>query len=292
MYYKLNDVEIRGICKERLESLEYWLRRIIDETLSKKFGDYINYSDEHGNKLIKSEFAKFLLARKANEPERYPRLVDAILLDDAINIICNPNLYRNHFAEILNTAFPDGQMEARTFMMRLVPARNALSHANPISIRQAEQIICYSNDIIDSIKKYYTEKNMDNEYNVPLILKVTDSFGNVFYRNQMGGVHDGGIMMNFLDNPRYNLRVGDTISLEIEVDPSFDEDEYIISWSSTKNFGEPRPEGKKAVIKITEKQVSQQFDVQCNIKSNKGWHRMHNGSDDFMLFYYKVLPPI
>jgi len=292
MYYKLNDVEIRGICKERLESLEYWLRRIIDETLSKKFGDYINYSDEHGNKLIKSEFAKSLRSRKTNEPERYPRLVDAILLDDAINIICNPNLYKNHFAETLNLAFPDGQTEARTFMMRLVPARNALSHANPISIRQAEQIICYSNDIIDSIKKYYTEKNMDNEYNVPLILKVTDSFGNVFYRNQMGCVHDGGIMMNFLDNPRYNLRVGDTIALEIEIDPSFDEDEYTISWASTKNFGEPRPEGKKAVIKITEKQVSQRFDIQCNIKSNKKWHRMHNGSDDFMLFYYKVLPPL
>lgn len=30
MYYKLNDVEIRGICKERLESLEYETYKISD----------------------------------------------------------------------------------------------------------------------------------------------------------------------------------------------------------------------------------------------------------------------
>lgn len=134
--------------------------------------DYLAYIHSNGDRLIKNEIVKSLQARKANEPHRYPRLIDAVLLDDAINIISNPNLYNKHFHEIFKSAYPDGREEARTFMKKLIPARNSLSHANPISTRQAEQVICYSNNIIDAIKKYYTLKNMDNEYNVPLILKI------------------------------------------------------------------------------------------------------------------------
>lgn len=290
MYYKMTDSEIRSFCKEKLESLEYWLRRIIDETLSASYGDYVNFTDEHGNKLINSAITKSLLSRKENEPHRYPRTVDAILLEDAISIVCNPKMYKTHFFLMFSQAFPEGQAEARTFMMRLVPIRNALSHANPISLRQAEQTICYSNDIIDSFKNYYLNKNMENEYNVPLILKVTDSFGNIFHRNQLSVVHDGGIMKTFFDDSKYHLRVGDILTLEVEVDQSFDNDEYTITWSSAK--GIPNHSGKKLVLQITEKNVAQQFDVQCRVLTKKDWHRMHMGTDDFMLFYYKVLPPI
>lgn len=149
MFTKMTDAEIRTVCKEKLESLEYWLRRIIDETLSANYGDYIDFQDEHGNKLINSNITKSLLSRKEIEPHRYPRIVDAILLEDSISIICNPSLFKKHFSAILLKAFPDGQAEARTFMNRLIPIRNALAHANPISLRQAEQSVCYSNDIID-----------------------------------------------------------------------------------------------------------------------------------------------
>jgi hypothetical protein len=291
MYYKLTDAEIRSICREKLESLEYWLRRVIDEILAPIYNDYLNYKDQNGNRLIKNDIVKSLEARRANEPHRYPRLIDAVLLDDAIDIICNPNLYKNYFNEILKHTYPDGREEARTFMKKLIPARNSLSHANPISTRQAEQVICYSNDVIDSIKNYYSLKSMDNEYNVPLILKVTDSFGNIFHRNQLGTVHDGGIAKQFFDDPKYHLRVGDVLTLEVEVDPSFPEEEYTIKWGSAKGFSTPIPDGRKAVIQITEKQVALHFDVQCRVTSNKGWHRMHSGADDFMFFQYKVLPP-
>ena len=291
MYYKFTDSEIRSICKERLESLEYWLRRIIDEILNPIYGDYLSYVDQHGNKLIKNEITKSLKLRKDAEPHRYPRLIDTVLLDDAIDIICNPNLYKKHFCEILKYSYPDGRDEIRTFMKKLIPARNSLSHANPISIRQAEQVICYSNDIIDAIKNYYTLKNMDNEYNVPLILKVVDSFGNVFHRSQMNNVHDGGIGKNFMTEPEFYLRVGDVLTLEIEVDPSFSVDEYSIKWASAKGFSNSVGNEKKVIIHITEKQVAQSFDVQCRITSNKDWHRMHLGADDFMILHYKVLPP-
>lgn len=291
MFHKFNDTDIRSFCKEKLESLEYWLRRALDDTLRTSYGDYLEYTDINGNRLIKTPIVESLKSRKNTEPERYPRIIDAILLDDAIDIICNPNLYNKHFSLIFKVAFPEGRDEARTFMKRLIPGRNALAHANPISYRQAEQIVCYSNDIIDSIKTYYIARNMGNEYNVPLILKVIDSFGNVFHRNQMNTVHDGGIMKTLYTDPKFNLHVGDILTIEVEVDPSYSENDYTIKWSSAKGISTPIPNGRKAVICITEKQVAQQFDVQCRVISNKGWHRMHLGADDFLLLYYKVLPP-
>lgn len=124
-----------------------------------------------------------------------------------------------------------------------------------------------------------------------MILKVTDSFGNVFHRSQLEGVHDGGIMKSFYDDSQYFLRVGDTLTLEVEVDPSFNVDNYSISWSSAKGLNSIQS-GKKLVLQITENHVAQQFDIQCRVVTNKGWHRMHMGADDFMIFYYKVLPPI
>ena len=291
MYYQLTDAEIRNICKEKLESLEHWLRRMIDDILGSAYGDYFSYKDAAGASLIKSSFITALQKRKENEPGRYPRLIDAVLLDDAVDIITNPELYRKHFGEVLKEAFPDGREEARTFLTRLITARNPLAHANPISIRKAEQVICYSGDVIDSIKSYYTSKNMDSEYNVPLILKVTDSFGNVFHRTQLHTVHDGGIGYNFSTEATHYLRVGDTLTLEIEVDPSFDDADYSIKWGSGKGLSADRIDSKKIVIQITEQQVAQSFHIQCWITSNKSWHRMEAGCDDFLMLQYKVLPP-
>lgn len=292
MYFKLTDTELRSICKEKIESLEYWLRRLIDEILTASYNNYFDYRDEHGNYLINNGIKGTLNKRKTDEPERYSRLIDAVLLDDSIDIICNPTLYKKHFSDALNDAFPDGREEAKTFLKRLVYPRNCLAHANPISVRQAEQVICYSNDVIDSLKTFYQRNNMKTEYNVPLILKVTDSFGNVMYRNQFSNVHDGGIMATFYNESKFFLRPGDVLTIEIEVDPSFSEDEYTITWGSAKGFSAPLPQEKKAIINITNKQVASQFDVQCRITSNKEWHRMHLGADDFLVMYYKVLPPI
>jgi hypothetical protein len=290
--YQLEDSEIRNRCKEKLESLEHWLRRLIDEALSKEYGDFFYHSDEKGNRLISNKIVDAISLRVTREPDRYPRKVDAILLDDAIDIICKPPLFKKHFREPLAIAFPSGRDVAREFMLRLVDPRNRLAHANSISLRQAEQVVCYTNDIIESIKKYYGDRNMSEEYNVPLILKLVDSFGNTFHRSQFGEVHDGGIMKTLFDDPQFYMRPGDVLTLEVEVDPSFSEDEYEISWASAKGLSHPIPNGRKAVIHITDKQVAKQFDVQCRVTSNKSWHRMHLGADDFMAYYVRVLPPI
>lgn len=289
---RLKDSEIRGLCKEKIESLEHWLRRLIDDVLSPHYGDYFSYTDASGNRLIKNSLAQQVATRRSAEPLRYPRNIDAVLLEDAVDILCKPELYQKHFRQPLIKAFPDGQMEARTFLNRLLVPRNNLAHANAISSRQAEQIICYSNDVIDSLKAYYQEKGMQQTYDVPLILKLTDSFGNVFTRSQFDGCHDGGISLTFFDKPQMHLRPGDTLTLEVEVDPTYDPSMYSVNWSSTKAWSGAPTSGHKVVIPITNTQVAQQFDVQCRIKTTREWHRMHMGIDDFLLIQYKVLPPL
>ena len=288
----LKDAEIRSLCKEKIESLEHWLRRLIDDTLTPTYGDYFAYTDASGNRLIKNSLAQQVASRRAAEPLRYPRNIDAVLLEDAVDILCKPDLFQNHFRQALTGAFPDGRDEARTFLTRLLVPRNNLAHANAISVRQAEQIICYSNDVIESLKGFYRTMGMQEAYDVPLILRVTDSFGNAFTRTQFGPCHDGGIMLNFFDKPHMHLRPGDSLTLEIEVDPAFDPSTYTVMWASTKAWYSTPVTGIKAVIPITNKQVGQQFDIQCRITTTRDWHRMQMGTDDFLMMHYKVLPPI
>ncbi len=288
----MKESEVRSQCKEKIESLEHWLRRLIDDTLKPVYGEYFSFADQTGNRLIRNSLAQQVAARRANEPLRYPRNIDAVLLEDAVDIICKPDLYQKHFRQALNDAFPDGREEAKTFFSRLLIPRNNLAHANAISARQAEQVICYCNDVLDSLKRYYRTLGMHETYNVPTILKVTDSFGHSFTRSQFGPCHDGGIMMTFLDKPHLFLRPGDTLTVEVEIDPAFDPASYSIVWASIKPWTTASLRGAKAIIPITNKQVGQQFDVQCRITSDKDWHRMHMGCDDFLMLYYKVLPPI
>lgn len=289
---KVTDAELRSICKERIEALEHWLRRLIDDLLAPAYGDYFAHVDSKGNRLIRGSLSQQVESRRASEPARYPRKIDAVLLEDAVDIVCKPELFRQYFAKPLSGAFPNGREETRTFLCRLLVPRNNLAHANAISIRQGEQIVCYANDVIDSLKIYYRERGMQQDYNVPLILKVTDSFGQVFTRSQFGSCHDGGIMKAFFDQPQYLLRPGDTLVIEVEVDPSFAPDTYTFAWSSAKGLGSPAPTGPRVVIPITNKHVGQQFDVQCRLTTTNEWHRMHMGADDFLMLYYKVLPPV
>jgi hypothetical protein len=288
---RMHDAEIRSICKEKIESLEHWLRRLIEDTLTPIYDDYFAHVDlTTGNRLIKNSLTQQVESRRNQEPARYPRKIDAVLLEDAVDIICKPELFKQHFRNALEQAFPEGREEARTFLKRLLVPRNNLAHANAISMRQAEQIICYSNDVIDSLKEYYRNLGMQQSYNVPLILKVTDSFGNVFTRSQCNQCHDGGISLIFMDNEHMFLRPGDTLTIEVEVDPAFEADSYTLTWDSTKWWGGSTVVGTKVIIPITNKEVGLQFDVVCRLISNNEWHRMSIGADDCLALYYKVLP--
>ncbi|MEN4952822.1 hypothetical protein [Stenotrophomonas sp. TWI819] len=288
----LSDSEIRQACREKIEALEHWLRRMIDDALAAKYEDYFSHTDASGSRIIKSAIAQDALSRREREPQRYPRAIDAILLEDAIDIVCNPQLFKENFRVPLRQAFPDGREEARTFLKRISAPRNNLAHSNAISLRQAEQVVCYANDVIDSLKAHYRSIGMDNNYDAPLILKLTDSFGNSFVRSQFSPVHDGGILKTFLEDSELHLRPGDVLTLEVEVDPSYDPTSYNIIWSSTKAWSDQPQTECKVVIPITNRQVGQQFNVMCTVTANREWHRMGMDADDFLLLYYRVLPPV
>ena len=83
----LTDNQIRNCCKDKLESLEHWLRRLIDEKLSALHTDYFSHIDGAGNRFIKKDIVDALEERVKKEPSRYPRKIDAVLLSNAVAII-------------------------------------------------------------------------------------------------------------------------------------------------------------------------------------------------------------
>lgn len=289
-FSQLKEEEKRSICKKEIENLEIWLRRLVHESLSKEYGNnYLEYKDKNNNYLIKTEIRQKVKGLINKELKRFPRNIDAFFLPDLIYIICRVNLYNKFFKVPLTKAFPEGRNEARTFLQRLEPPRNALSHANPISDRQAEQVICYCQDIIESLKEYYYKMGVENEYNVPRIIKVTDSFGNTIHSNELG---DNPVSNWFLhkDNKNY-LRPGDKLGIEIEVDPSFDHSSYTVKWNINRESIKKFTNETKISFEIEMKHIGKLFCVDCEIISNKSWHKYTNW-DDCINIYYTILPPL
>ncbi|HEY3526820.1 MAG TPA: hypothetical protein VGK47_11520, partial [Nitrososphaeraceae archaeon] len=262
--YELDDSQKRSIAKETLETLEYWLRRFIHDELTKALGvDYLDYKKENGDPLISTKIIKKVKQRKETEPSRYPRVIDATLLEHQIDIICNLDLYNKYFHAGLSTAFPNGREQARTTLKQLEYPRNCLAHANPLSTRDCEKVVCYSHDVIDSLKKYYTSLSKDSEFNVPQMIRGIDHFGNVFNLTEITSY-------NFCGDKRFNLWPGDILTVEVEVDETYDASEYELWWYgihvSEKNI-------KKLTLRIEDKHVSQCFQINCKLTSNKSWHK-------------------
>lgn len=291
MYNNFEIDLIRSECKKTIENLEIWLRSLIDNELSEIYGDnYLDYVDENDCRLIKSSIVKGASERKAADPVRYTRTIDAMLLDDEIKIICNPNLFKKHFNKALQAAYPDGNDVARSFFNQLTPIRNKLYHSNPISIREAEKVICYSNDIIDSIKHYYKIKNMDKRYNAPTIIKVTDSLGNIFYSSQIQRNNTGRGFCDTKLNDKNILYVGDKISIEVDVDSSFDKNDYTIDWVFDKKSDSIIEEDfNKITINIENQHVRTDFSIFCLVTSKEDWHRCGD-VDDSVCIIYEIIP--
>ncbi|MFS0870397.1 hypothetical protein [Paenibacillus xylanilyticus] len=291
LFLKLTNEELRIICKQQIEIFEFWTRRLIHEIFMKHFGaNYINYMYSDGNYLFKKSIREEVTSRIQSRPGRYSRIVDALLLEDIVNIICNPKFYKTFFKDPLQEAYPDGLEEARTFLNRLAPTRNNLSHANPISIRNAEQVVCYINDVIDSLKNYYLRENIGMDYNVPQIIKASDSLGNEKYRNDLIS-SSTGVIWDLQGEIKNYLRPGDTYRLEIEIDPTFDAKDYTITWSVMGNINQEYNNMSSLIIHISEENVSYNFMISCKIVSNKVWHK-HQNYDDKLDVMLRILPPI
>ncbi len=285
MYYTYTEEELRSLCRQSIESLEMWARRLIHEKFEEKYGhNYINVKVSDDNYLIKKEVRNHVQRMLTKDPRRFPRIVDTLFFDHIIYFLCNPAFYRDLFKEALGYAYPNGNNEVHVFLDRILPIRNALSHSNPISIRQAEQAICYSHDFIDGLKEYYKAKGMEQVWNVPRIIRVTDSLGNVFDNPK-----DSHTQQSIFELQQ-ELRCGDTYSINVDIDTSFFETEYDITW---KNQNVLKPEfnnSKNFIITFDESDVEEVHTIKCIVKSHKSWHK-YKYYDCKITMMFTVLPP-
>lgn len=289
LFDKHTEAEIRNYSKHTFETLEYWLKQVIEASMTRKFGaEYLDAKDEGGNFILNKNTRKNIKERINKEKDRFKRTIDAAYFKDIVYIICHNILYDVMFKDYFESCFPSGKVALRNVLNKLKVSRDKLSHANPISHRQAEQLICYSHDLIDSIKNFYSkQKNLHMEFNVPRIIKFKDSFGNEVYFKKT----DKKAIVDYRNKKEFYLRPRETLKLEIEIDSSFSDNEFTCVWRSTKKIPE-FGNTKMISLLIEEHHVAETLNIQCVVTSNKSWHRMEQGYDDFLLSYYKVLPNI
>src|SRR4030095_8905479 len=259
MFDRYTSDELRVICRSQIEVFEHWARRLIHNKLNSKYGDnYLDSKDENDGFIIKKNIREDVSKRLKERPERYSRPADALLTEDMIDILCNPKLYKSFYKEAVSYYFPDGVDELRTFLSRIITPRNKLTHSNPVSIREAEQVICYTNDFIESLKKHYEYKNLQMSYNVPQIIKVVDSFGQQMFREELTEMD---ATINWFKRGKNPLRPGDQYSIEITVDHSFNEKDYEISWWVNHENMEDFKNKKAISFKVKEGHVKESFSI-------------------------------
>lgn len=276
LYHDCDSDELRSYCRSAIESLEMWTRRLIDDLLREKYGPHYLEAKEGNTPIIKSavkERAQKILSTKQSSSLRE---VDGLFLEDILYILTKDDLYYPLFKPVLDYVYPNNKQAIRMFLERIIPIRNDLSHANPISVRQAEQVICYSHDFVEGIKEYYKMKGKEKMWNVPTIIKITDSLGNEHDKRH-----------NKVDHIFY---VGDSYTLTAEIDNSFSPDEYTIRWlnmlgqeySGTTNL-------HQISLTFTNRHVGEHLSIRCLVSSKKDWHR-HNFCDDEKSVNMTVLP--
>ena len=272
-----------AVARRHVESAELWLRRVIHHQFSKDHGaDFLQIEG-----LINKKIRVSVQKRVEKNPGKYSRNIDATTFDQSIDIACNRNFFNSYFQEPLTIAYPNGHAEARTFLLRLKEIRDDISHGQNCSVRQLEQAICYSNDLIDSLKQFFLHIGMQQEFNVPSIVRFNDNLGNT---SSLEDVPEN-VNSRFIDwrqSGNGNLNPGDTLVAEIEVDPSFRASEYTVSWHV---FGHERGDGPVVRLIVENKHVNEQFELKFQIVCDRDWHRFH-GCDEGLGLIYRVLPPV
>ena len=289
----MNEMELRDLCRHHIDALEQWSRRFIDENFRSDYGDdYKDVEVQPGQPLIKSAIRRTIADRMKENPGRFPRWIDAIVLEDIVYFICREDLYKKYFQTVFSP-FYSGQEELRAVLTRLTSIRNKLSHGNTISVHEAEQCLCYSNDYIGCLKDYYVKLGKGKDYNVPLFIRMKDSLGNDSFRKEMywpWEIHCTGSH----GDPKVVLRSGETYKVWMEVDGSFHESTYDISW--TFECGKRKEQGKGNTVQITfgDNDVSFWFRINFTLVTMNTWHRCAGKSDDIVEIssFHDVLPPI
>lgn len=288
MLYSFSEEEIRSLCRVNIEAFEKWARTIIDSELTKNLG--VNYFDLElapnvpvVKKSIRDKTAQMMISN----PQRFHRKIDTLFLDEIIYLLCRNDLYKRFFKDFLDLIYPDGNAEARTYLNRLVPIRNCLSHSNPISIRDAERCICYTNDFIDGVKQYFYDKGEERVFNTPNAIKLNDSLGNEFQLNK--DTMFESICINRTGTTQlHQFHLGERYSAWLTLDPSFTPEQYTIEWHI--ECGRHLGNDSRLDIEIAEDMMRERCPIYCTIKSTKSWHR-YRGYDQQFAIVFQVLPP-
>ena len=288
MYYQYSEEELRTICRTHIENFEKWARIFIHNILSEKLAaDYFHAKGDDGNYRMRKSFVENSDRMMAAEPLRFQTPVDTLFVEDIIYILCKPDFYRDYFSSYLCRMYPEGCNELRTFLDRLIPIRNKLSHTNPFSIREAEQCVCYCNDFIECIKEYYKTMGKDKDFNIPTIIKVHDSFGNEYFVKD-GRAGENLIIIDPKTQQKKTFYFGEKFNLNLTIDPSFAENTYSLNWTSKEGI-EVLDNGKRVNVTITNKLIGEDVLLICRLVTNNEWHRFL-GYDQQLLIKFKALP--
>lgn len=271
----VDESDLRSLCRRQLETLEHWSRRIISDQFTSSYGEeYWNAVLPDGRQLVKSSIRKNVENRMQKNQKSYPRWINAVQLDDIEYFICRDDLYRTHFKSVFEP-FYSGNSEVRSVFDRLVVVRNKLSHSNAISIHEAEQALCYSDDIVSCFKAYYCKRGKSRKYNVPYFVRAVDSMGNEFSRRDFE--FDWTIFVLPNDDPScfemIELRSGDCYKIWAEVDGAFPEDSYEIKWVVRCGSRIESGCGNAAEVVLCDSDVSTKLEIDFVLTTHNDWHK-------------------
>ena len=300
LMWNMSDLEAKDLCKHRIDTMEIWSRRLIDELFKEKYGDdYFEYEISEGTPLVKQSIKNIVNGRIKKEPNRFPRKVDALVIEDLEYFFCRDDLYKNHFKAVFEPFFSCSQ-EVRSVLNRIVGIRNKIAHNNHLSQHELEQGVCYSNDFINAFCDYYKKTGKEKDYNVPTFISVRDSFGRCLTREDSSygwEVYDWHFSNNIVSkNTEKHLRSGESYRLTLEVDASFPFDFYEIEWTVIYGICDliARGTGNTIEFSVNDSHVSYAPKITAKLITKRSWHRFASSECDdcFKMSLSQVLPPI
>ena len=281
---------VRSECRREIENLEIWLRRLVHQTLAPISPTYLTL-EQDGRFVFKKSIRENANNKFVVNADAYARPVDACTFDDVIYIVCHPSIFDSYFKNFLSGAFSLGRNEAQSYLGSLVPIRNNLSHANPITLKQAYRVFFVCGEVIESIKNRYKDLGVQNKFNVPLIQAYRDSFSRNAGPEEIRRMNNGEATLSFKfikQNEWPEAFVGERIDFEVDIDPSFELGSYTVWWTiDAKKFGE----GRSASIVLEDAHVGEHVRVLCWVKTDHEWHRLNN-CDDVLYVNLKIFPSL
>ena len=95
---RLNELERKDLARRYLDGAEAWLRRLIDVELTAAHGSGYLADGAAGCPEISKNTRERINGRYRNNPSRFPRLIDAADLGDAIKIVLEKKSQQNNLS--------------------------------------------------------------------------------------------------------------------------------------------------------------------------------------------------